>query len=72
MNFLAGFILMVSGGREKESFWVFCALMEKRLCPPIMDGLTDFFTDGFPLTFKYIEVFNKFFVQILPDLYEHF
>ena len=64
---------MVSGAKEVESFWVFNSLMEKRLDePPIMDGLTDFYTEGFPLTFKYIEVFNRFFIQILPDLREHF
>lgn len=29
MNFLAGFILMISGGLEKDSFWFFNALLEK-------------------------------------------
>lgn len=29
MNFLAGFILMVSGGQEKETFWFFYAILEK-------------------------------------------
>lgn len=29
MNFIAGFILMVSGSREKESFWFFCGLLAK-------------------------------------------
>ena len=27
MNFIAGLILMLSGSREKESFWVLAALM---------------------------------------------
>jgi len=27
MNFIAGFILMVSGSREKEAYWVLTALL---------------------------------------------
>ena len=27
MNFMVGFLLMVSGGREKETYWVFNALL---------------------------------------------
>jgi len=70
MNFIAGFLLMVSGGLEVESFWVFSGLLATRTQQyPIMDGLTDFFIDDFPLVFKYMEVFKIFFSEILPDLY---
>jgi len=30
MNFFAAFILMISGGKEKESFWFFRALLESQ------------------------------------------
>jgi hypothetical protein len=73
MNFIAGFLLMISGGEEIESFWVFSGLLSLRNEEyPIMDGLTGFFTDGFPLVFKYIDIFDRFFSEILPDLREHF
>ena len=50
MNFMVGFLLMVSGGREKESFWVFNAIVSNHLVePPYMDGLTGFYENGFPI-----------------------
>ena len=30
MNFVAGFLLLVSGMRENESFWVFASLLANR------------------------------------------
>ena len=29
MNFIAGYLLMVSGSREKEVFWVFAAFLSR-------------------------------------------
>ena len=73
MNFMVGFLLMVSGSREKECFWVFNSLVSKNSePPPFMDGLTGFYESGFPMTFKYIFVFQHFFKTILPELQEHF
>jgi hypothetical protein len=44
MNFMVGFLLMVSGSREKETFWVFNAFVaEHKVDPPFMDGLTGFY-----------------------------
>jgi hypothetical protein len=40
---MAGFILMVSGGKEKETYWVFNALLQKRTEIPDMDGLREFY-----------------------------
>jgi len=28
MNFLAGFILMMNGGNEKEAFWLFASMLK--------------------------------------------
>ena len=73
MNFMVGFLLMVSGGREKECFWVFNSLVAKHVKePPFMDGLTGFYELGFPMTFRYIYVFQQLFEEILPGLHEHF
>ena len=66
---MAGFILMVSGDREKETFWVFNALLQKRREIPDMDGLREFYMQGFPLWHKYCAVFNNFFKEILPQLH---
>jgi len=67
MNFLAGFILLVSGGKEKESFWVFLSLLEKSS----NDGLSGFYAHGFPLLMQYLNVFGDLFGEHLPDLRAH-
>jgi hypothetical protein len=49
MNFVAGFMLLVSGLREHESFWVFASLLANRSADqPIMIGLHGFYSEGFP------------------------
>lgn len=55
MNFIVGFILMVSGSREKESFWFFMSLMAGKRQglgvgsnPADMCGVNGFFLPGFP------------------------
>ena len=72
MNFLAGFILMVSGGKEKESFWFFRALLEKSYQPIPFDGLTGFYEQGFSLLMQYLNVFKDLLSEQIPDLYQHF
>ena len=72
MNFIAGFILMVSGSREKESFWFFCGLLTKhKIAEPKMAGLNGFFSDGFPTLLRYVQVFHVLFEQYLPELRAH-
>lgn len=72
MNFIVGFILMVSGSREKESFWFFCALLTKhKIREPVMCGLNGFFSDGFPTLLRSVQVFHVLFAQYLPELSEH-
>ena len=74
MNFIAGFILMVSGCREKDSFWFFAALLTKRNIQgsPIMCGLNGFFTDGFPTLLRYVKVLHELMDIYMPDLHAHF
>lgn len=64
---------MVSGSREKESFWFFCALLTKRKSvEPVMGGLNGFFSDGFPTLQKYVRVFHYLFESYMPELHSHF
>ena len=70
---MVGFLLMVSGNREAETFQVFNGLVSNHVhLEPYMDGLTDFYKNDFKLTFKYMTVFQQFFKEILPKLYAHF
>ena len=53
MNFVVGFILLVNGGIEEESFWLFKNILEKT---PTADrdqyrfeGLARFYNEGFRL-----------------------
>lgn len=71
MNYVAGLLLVVSGLREEDAFWVFVALMEQRvpfdrlpLC-----GLNKLFVPNFPL----VKLFEELFVKLLnKDLLAHF
>ena len=74
MNFIVGFILMVSGSREKESFWFFSALLSNQSykTEPYHAGLSGFYCDKFPLLVQYINAFKIIFEEEFPDLYEHF
>jgi len=50
MNFMVAFILMVSGGNEKQTFWFFYAILEKEEGEGIpFDGLTGLYMENFPL-----------------------
>ena len=72
MNFIVGFILMVSGSREKESFWFFSSLLTKhKISKPVMGGLNGFFSDGFPTLLQYVKVFHVFMDMFLPELHKH-
>jgi hypothetical protein len=51
MNFIVGFVLLISGAKEKETFWFFNSILEKSLEPIPFDGLQGFYQDNFPLLF---------------------
>jgi len=72
MNFLVGFILCVSGGNEKESFWFFYSMLEKSQQEIPFDGLSGFFETEFPLLMQYLSVFKELFEEFINDLYLHF
>lgn len=57
MNFLIGFLLLVSGGHEKDTFWFFSSLLNSTSpnqlnnnpFEPRFDGLKGFYKKDFPL-----------------------
>lgn len=71
MNYVMGFILLVSGGNELETFWFFVSLLEgnKKHFQP---GLQQFYTEGFPLYYQFVEHFDGMFETQLPNLKAHF
>ena len=64
---------MMSGSREKESFWFFVGLLAKRKVKPdpFMGGINGFFGDGFPLLQRYVKVFHVLMDQYMPELHSH-
>jgi Rab-GTPase-TBC domain len=73
MNFMVGFVLMTSGCKETESFWLFAALLNNRMDkPPKMAGLHGLYSQGFPLLIKLLKIFDVLFQELLPDLHAHF
>ena len=61
LNFLAGFLLIMSGGNEKEAFWVLFAILEKSSHQIPFDGFHGFFEEGFPLLIQYMQMFKELF-----------
>ena len=73
MNFVVGFLLLLSGGNEFETFWMFSAFGKKNtVSGPKFDGIDGFYQENFPLLLSYIYIFNKLFEDHLPDLQDHF
>jgi hypothetical protein len=65
MSYVAGVLLLASGGCEHEALFFFVRLMED--C-----GLREFYSEGFPLMHKYVEDFEYFMEELLPELHQHF
>jgi hypothetical protein len=72
MNFMVAFVLVISGGNEKESFWFFTAILERSHEQIPFDGLRGFYESDFPLLHQYMSVFNALFKEWLPELWGHF
>lgn len=61
MNFLAGFILMLNGGQEKEAFWLFTALLKTSKLSqeePKVEGVRGFYKKDFSLLNQYFYMFD--------------
>jgi Rab-GTPase-TBC domain len=77
MNFVVGFILLVNGGIEEETFWFFKNILEKTPSSTEMDelkfeGLARFYSEGFRLLTQYFSIFHEIFQAFLPELKAHF
>lgn len=83
MNFIVGFIMLMSGSNEQETFWFFAALLETSRhvgnpseVHPIdaakFDGLKGFYKKNFPILQLYFYQFESIFAEMLPNLYNHF
>jgi len=66
MNFLVAFLLMVSGGNEVETFWMFVTMARD---PKFL--LMGLFEKGFPLLDFYTFIFYELLETEMPALHEH-
>mmetsp|Transcript_22430 Transcript_22430/g.22226 ORF Transcript_22430/g.22226 Transcript_22430/m.22226 type:complete len:256 (-) Transcript_22430:5-772(-) len=71
MNYVMGFLLMISGGREVETFWLFVALTEGQ-SETFTPGIEKLYTEGFPLYFEFEQAFEGMFKENVPELQAHF
>ena len=71
LNFLAGFLLILSGGREEESFWVLVSLTMKHFHPNNLGilGISGFFQNNFPLLGEFIYIFRRIFQKKIAKTY---
>eukprot|EP00927_Polykrikos_kofoidii_P040228 TRINITY_DN34428_c0_g1_i1.p1 TRINITY_DN34428_c0_g1~~TRINITY_DN34428_c0_g1_i1.p1 ORF type:complete len:310 (-),score=27.06 TRINITY_DN34428_c0_g1_i1:365-1294(-) len=65
MSFIVGILLLVSGCREEEALEVFVCLMDD-------NGLSGFYSEGFPMLLTYQAAFEELVRQTFPDLNKHF
>jgi hypothetical protein len=75
MNFIVGFLQLMSGANEKETFWVFAALLATSNLNHYeskFDGLRGFYKKDFPLLNTYVYQFLEIFREELPELFFHF
>ena len=72
MNFYIGFMLIISGFREEEVFWMFQILTNQVENMPSKCSIEGFFTDNSPLLECYIKNFEKLFAAYIPKLKERF
>lgn len=63
MNYVAGLLLMVSGGNESETYAMFASLLEQ--------NLAQMYAEGMPYLKRVCHAFNLIFAKALPDLYAH-
>ena len=66
MNFVAGFLLLISDGNEEESFQFFASMLTHSRYP-----LAGLYENGFPLLGIYIKSFETLFSRHLPGLKSH-
>ncbi len=69
MNFVAGFILIMSGGKEEESFWFLVGLLQvHRDMEPFYAGFEGLYQTKFPLLHTFLDFFDTIFHKEFPEL----
>ena len=73
MNFIAGFLLIISGFREEEVFWVYVAIMEScnKWDKFKIQGMKGIYSNYFPVLQQMNELFRYLLVNKLPKLRNH-
>ena len=74
MNFVAGFLLLISGGKEDETFWFLVGLLSNNHLSELhsFDPLAGLYQTSFPLLLSYLDTFDRLLVAHLPKLKAHF
>lgn len=70
MNFIVGFLLIISDFSEVEAFYFMLTLFSSTFNDNL--GIRGFFLEGFPMLNFYVEVFLNLFSKYLPELKRHF
>jgi hypothetical protein len=70
MNFIAGFLLIVSEFNEVECFYMLLSLFTKEYSRKF--GIRGFYLNEFPMLNFYIYTFDHIFKKNMPDLKSHF
>ncbi len=70
MNFIAGFLLIMSDFNELETFYLMLSLFSSSFNNNL--GIRGFFCEGFPLLELYVQSFNYLFERKMPALKKHF
>lgn len=71
MNFVIGFLLLMTDFNEKETFYLLIALFSETF-KENQYSVRGFFTEGFPLLLYYKYLFSKAFEETMPKLFKHF
>ena len=70
MNFIAGFLLIMSDFNEIDSFYMLLSIFTKKYSNKF--GIRGFYINEFPMLRFYVYQFDHIFMKFLPDLKKHF
>jgi len=65
LNYIMGFLLMVTGAEEEASYELFTKLMDRDI------GVFRFYTEGFPLYFEFLSILDTYLSARHSNLYQH-
>ena len=73
MNFVVGFLIIMSGFKEEDAFWAFASFMRNKIpSDPIqVNGLEGLYSEGFPLLRVLQTLFRSLLNKIIPVVREH-